>query len=147
MAVMESHAGVGARDQRARLALEVALAHALGAELVDSADPTAGVRFPVSGLAITPAGTLHAAALAAVVELAGYLAVLPTLESTEHAVTHAISTQYLRAARAGDWVYVVGTLTKRTRTLAFVSVAAVLEGAGQERLVAHSQLTKSIVAA
>lgn len=126
--------------------LDVALQSALGAELIDAADPTAGVRFPVTGLALTPAGTLHAAALAAIVELAAYLAVLPTLGLTEHAVTSTISTHYLRAAHTGDRVNVVGTLTKRARVLAFVSVTSEIdEGSGRARVIAHSQITKSIV--
>lgn len=76
---------LGAREllMRARPALDVALQHALGAELIDPADPTGGVCFTVEELALTPAGTLHAAALVAVAELAGHLAVLPTLELTE----------------------------------------------------------------
>src|SRR5258708_14412460 len=44
---------------RVRAALEVNLQQALAAELIDAADPAAGVRFPVRGLAVTPAGALH----------------------------------------------------------------------------------------
>lgn len=139
---MDSSAG--AIDLRAQAALEVPLQRALGAELIDLDAPTAGVRFPVSGLAVTPAGTLHAAALSAIVELAGYLAVLPTLEPNEHAVTTTISTQHLRAGPSGEWIQLSGTLIKRARTLAFITVMA--QVAGTARIVAHSQLTKSIVA-
>ena len=131
---------------RAEQALKVALQHALRAELVDAADPPAGLRFPVTGLSVTPAGTLHAAALAAIIETAGYLAVLPTLGDDEHAVTNSISTQYLRAAPADSWVRVTGTLGRRARTLAFVSVAAHLETDGAlSDLVAQSQITKSVI--
>jgi acyl-coenzyme A thioesterase PaaI-like protein len=127
---------------RAAAARAVALPHALGVELVDPADPLAGVAFDVAGIALTPAATLHAAALAAVLELAGYLAVLPTLTVAEHAVTHQISTQYLRAGRAGDRVRVVGSLLRRSRALAFVTVTA----HGPADVVAQSQITKSVVA-
>ncbi len=129
---------------RARPALQVALQQALGAEFVDAADPTAGLRFPVTGLALTPAGTMHAAALAAVIETAGYLAVLPTLGENEHAVTNSIATQYLRPARAGDWVCATGTLSRRARTLAFVAVRSYL-GSPDGDLLAQSQITKSVI--
>jgi acyl-coenzyme A thioesterase PaaI-like protein len=126
---------------RAEAALAVALPEALGVELLDPADPLAGVTLEVTGIAVTPAATLHASALAAALELAGYLAVLPTLTVAEHAVTHQISTQYLRAARVGERVSVRGTLLRRTRGLAFVTVSA----HGPADAVAQSQITKSVV--
>ena len=93
---------------------------------------------------MTPAATLHGSALAAALELAGYLAVLPTLTVGEHAVTHQLSVQYLRAATVGQRVRVRGELARRTRTLAFVGVSAVLESDGTA--VAQGQVTKSVVA-
>lgn len=130
---------------RAEPALQVALQHALGVELVDRTNVGAGLRFPVTNLAVTPAGTLHAAALAAIIETAGFLAVLPTLGKQEHAVTNMISTQYLRPAPAGEWVHVVGTLSRRARTLAFVSVLAYVREPDAATLIAQSQVTKSII--
>lgn len=126
---------------RADAALSVPLQHALGARLADPADPTAGVVFPVTGLALNGAGGLHAGALAGVLELAGLLAALPELGPDEHAVTHAIATQLLAAAPEGAEVTVTGTLDRRTRRLVFVTVAAT---AG-ESLVARAQITKSVV--
>ncbi|WP_018333814.1 PaaI family thioesterase [Actinomycetospora chiangmaiensis] len=128
---------------RAEAALAVALPDALGLEFVDSADPLQGVAFEVAGIAVTPAATLHASALAAALELAGYLAVLPTLTAAEHAVTHQISTQYLRAATVGQRVRVRAELARRTRTLAFVGVSAEREVDGV--VLAQGQITKSIV--
>jgi acyl-coenzyme A thioesterase PaaI-like protein len=130
---------------RAEAALAVALPDALGVEFVDPHAPLDGVVLPVAGLAVTPAATAHAAALGAAIELAGYLAVLPTLTPAQHAVTHQISTQYLRAAPAGRRVHVVGRLAKRGRDVAFVTVTAGLEDAA-DRPVALSQVTKSVVA-
>ena len=130
---------------RAEAALAVALPDALGVELRDPADPLAGVAFDVAGIAVTPAATLHASALAAAMELAGYLAVMPTLTAAEHAITHQISTQYLRAARVGERVQVHATLLRRTRALAFVSVTALGAG-GDGPAVAQGQITKSVVA-
>ncbi len=127
---------------RVAAALAVPLQHALGARLVDDADPAAGVVFPVTGLAGNGAGGRHAAALSAVLELAGHLAVLPTLDPDEHAITHAIATQLVAAAPEGADVVVTAALDRRTRRLAFVSATATCAGA----LVARAQLTKSVVA-
>jgi uncharacterized protein (TIGR00369 family) len=78
----------------------VNLQQALAAELIDAADPAAGVRFPVRGLAVTPAGALHGGALNAIMELAGYIAVAPTLADGEHAVaTQFIAFPDVGAAR------------------------------------------------
>jgi acyl-coenzyme A thioesterase PaaI-like protein len=127
---------------RAAAALAVPLQHALGARLADPADPTAGVVFPVAGLALNGAGGLHAGALAGILELAGLLAALPELGPDEHAVTHAIATQLVAAAPEGAEVTVTGTLDRRTRRLVFVTVAAT---AG-ETVIARAQITKSVVA-
>lgn len=113
----------------------------LGAHLVDSHAPASGVSFTVDELAGNGAGVAHAAALQTMLELAGYLAVLPALGVTEHAVTHTISTQFIAAARLGERVTVQGSLDRRTRTTAFVSVLATVD----ERAVARAQLTKSVI--
>jgi len=126
---------------RAGEALAIPLQHALGAQLLDPSRSGAGVGFQVGQLASNGAGGLHAAALSAVLELAGYLAVLPQLTTAEHALTHSISTQLMAAARDGESVEVRGALDRRTRRLAFVSVTAVVG----DRLVARAQLTKSVV--
>lgn len=122
-------------------ALAVPLQNALGAALIDPDDPQAGVRFAVRGLACTPAGTLHAGALAGVLELAGYLAVLPELGDKQHAVTHAISAQYVAAAKEGADVTVVGRLVRRARSVAFLAVTAAVA----DRIIAEAQITKSII--
>lgn len=131
---------------RVRAALEVNLQQALAAELIDGSDPAAGVRFPVRGLAVTPAGALHGGALNAIFELAGYIAVAPTLAHGEHAVTHAIATQFIRAAPADAWVCVRATLSRRGRNLAFVTATATLDDSAAP-VIGHSQITKSIVTA
>jgi hypothetical protein len=82
---------------RAEQALAVPLQHALGASLLDADDPAAGVCFEVTGLSLNGAGALRSAALDTIIELGGYLAVLPTLAETEHAITHAIATQLIPA--------------------------------------------------
>lgn len=96
---------------------------------------------PVTGLALNGAGSAHASALAAVLELAGYLALLPHLDVAEHAVSHAVALSLITAAAEGDTVEAVGDLDRRTRRLAYLSVTARVSGA----IVARAQLVKSIV--
>jgi acyl-coenzyme A thioesterase PaaI-like protein len=126
---------------RAAQALAVPLQVALRVRFLDATDPTRGLVLPVSSLAINPGGTLHAGALGAVLEFAGFLALLPTLAATEHAVTHHISTQFLSAGQEGEEVHVTSALDRRTRRLGFVSSTAMVG----ERLVARSQITKSVI--
>ena len=111
----------------------------------DRSTRTSGARrvVPVADLADNGAGGMHAAALGAALEVAGYLAVLPTLSAAEHAVTHMIATQLLAAADLGERVEVRAQLERRTRNLAFLSATAAVD----ERPIARAQLTKSIVAA
>ena len=87
------------------------------------------------------AGGLHAAALSAALELAGYLALIPQLMQAEHALTHAVATQLVAAAQEGERVEVRGAVDRRTRRLAFVYVVATVD----DRTIARCQLTKFIV--
>lgn len=127
--------------ERAEAALTIPLQRALDARPVDPADPAAGVRFPVAGLAINPGGTLHAGALGAIMELTGFLALLPHLSDSEHAVTHHISTQILSPGREGEQVLVTAVVERRTRRLGFVTATATVG----ERLLARAQITKSVI--
>ena len=127
--------------ERAAQALAIPLQDALQARSADPADPTAGLVFPVTGLSINPGGTLHAGALGAILELAAFLALLPELAATEHAVTHHISTQILSPGREGEQVLVTAALERRTRRLGFLTATATVG----DRLVARSQVTKSVI--
>ena len=128
--------------ERAALALAVPLVAALDVRLLDETDPTAGVWFEVAdGIAGNGAGGVHASVLGAVLELSAYLALLPQLRPDEHAVTHAVATQFLGAARRGDRVEARGVADARTGRLGFVTAAA----EGPRGTLARAQVTKSIV--
>ncbi|WP_166462857.1 PaaI family thioesterase [Amycolatopsis acidicola] len=126
---------------RAKLVLTVPLQARVGVRLLDEADPPAGVWFTVEGLADNGSGGVHAAALQTAMEVAAYLALLPQLATDEHAITHALSTQLIAAAPTGERVELRGTLDRRGKRLAFLSVVAECAG----RTVARGQLTKSVV--
>ena len=126
---------------RARLALDVPLTVALGITAIDPDNPTTGVAITVDGIADTGLGGVHASALAAAMETAGYLALLPHLRVGEHAVTHSVTLGLVAAAPPGARVEARGEVDRRTRRLAFVSVVARVEGT----IVARAQLVKSVV--
>lgn len=127
--------------RRAERVLRVPLAAALDIELIDAADPTAGVRFTVSGLAGNGAGGLHSAALTAGLEVSAYLVLLPRLARYEHAVTNTMALQLIGTVPDGGKVEARGSLDRRTGRLGFVSVVAV----HRHNVVARGQITKSVV--
>jgi acyl-coenzyme A thioesterase PaaI-like protein len=67
---------------------------------------------------------------------------LPELKDQEQAVTHQFSATYLARAEGEAGLIAKGEVLRRTRQLAFVSVALRQE----ERLLATAQVTKSIFA-
>jgi acyl-coenzyme A thioesterase PaaI-like protein len=129
-------------SDRVQAALDIPLQNALGARPADPAQPTGGLVFPVTGLAINPGGTLHAGALGAILELQGFLTLLPELADDEHAVTHHISTQLLSPGKRDEEILVTAVLERRTKRLGFVTATATVG----DRLVARSQITKSVIA-
>ena len=126
----------------AHAALSVPLAHALDCRLLDDSDPAAGVWFVPGHLADNAAGGTHTAAITALVELAGYLAVAPTLGEGEHAVTHASSWQIIGSAPLGRRLEARAVLQRRGRRVAFVGARVT---ADDDSVVATALLTKSIV--
>ncbi len=118
------------------------MATELGATLLDHTGPTRGATFLVSGLALNGAGAAHASALSAALELAGYLALLPELTESEYAVTHSIALNLITGAPQGHCVEVSGEVDRRSKKLAFITVAARADG----QIVARGRLVKSIVA-
>ncbi|WP_224386867.1 hypothetical protein [Pseudonocardia sp. ICBG1293] len=127
--------------RRAALVLAVPLQAALGARLLDDADPAAGTAFTVDELADGGAGGAHAGALAVGLEVAALLAVLPHLTEAEHAVSVSTSVTLPAQAPRGREVAFRGTLDRRTGRSAFTSVTASCEGV----VVARAQVVKAVV--
>ncbi|WP_089249716.1 PaaI family thioesterase [Rhodococcoides kyotonense] len=126
---------------RAALALSIPVAQNLGVRLIDDDAPWLGATFEILHDASNGAGSAHASMLAAGMELAGYLALLPQLGEHEHAVTHSFSLDLSTAVAVGTRVRTSGTVDRRTRRLAFVAVTLSSNGA----VAARAQLVKSIV--
>ncbi len=126
---------------RVRAILDIPLHRFLGVELLDEDDPSAGIAFPVGTAAQNQAGVLHGGVVAALLDVASYLALARVLAEDEHAVTHDLSVQLLRPVPGGSRVQVVGTVLRRGRAVAFLRADAHVDG----RLVAAAQVTKTLV--
>ncbi len=126
---------------RVAAVLDIPLNRFLGVRLRDPADPAAGLWFPVGPSAQNQAGVLHGGVVTTLLDTASYLALLPRLSDTEHAVTHDQTVSLLRPVAADARVDVTATVLRRGRAVAFMRAEAVVDG----ELVATAQVTKSVV--
>jgi uncharacterized protein (TIGR00369 family) len=126
---------------RVAAVLDIPLNRFLGVRLRDPADPAAGLWFPVGASAQNQAGVLHGGVVTTLLDTASYLALLPRLADTEHAVTHDQTVSLLRPVAADARVDVTATVLRRGRGVAFMRAEAVVDA----ELVATAQVTKSVV--
>lgn len=77
--------------------------------------------FPVSEGVVNTYGTLHGGAIATLVDVVGTIALL-TKDPTRAGVTVEMSTSYLKAAKGGETVKIVGQVLKAGKTLGFTQV-------------------------
>ena len=129
------------RDARVQAVLDIPLHRFVGMQLLDPADPPAGIWFPVGPAAQNQVRLLHGGVVTALLDVAGYLALMPHLTDDEHAVTHDLTVSLLRPVAAGKRVDVVGTVLRRGRAVAFMRAEAAVDG----DVVAAAQVTKSVV--
>jgi uncharacterized protein (TIGR00369 family) len=128
---------------RVQAVLDIPLHRHLGMQLRDPADPPAGIWFPVDAAAQNQAALLHGGVVYTFLDVAAFLALLPSLGAREHAVTHDLTASLLRPVPAGARVDVTGSVLRRGRAVAFLRSEATVDGV----LVASAQVTKSIVPA
>jgi uncharacterized protein (TIGR00369 family) len=128
--------------RRLRLALDVPLLRFLGVSAVDDRDPAAGIELAQTPKALNAVDALHGGAIATVLDVAAYLALLPQLADEEEAVTHMVSLSYLARPEAGAQLKATGEVLRRGRRLAFVTAAL----NSDDRLLATASVTKSIFA-
>ncbi|WP_104522990.1 PaaI family thioesterase [Blastococcus atacamensis] len=128
-------------DARVQSVLDIPLHRFLGVELRDEHDPAAGIRFRVGTSSENPARLLHGGVVYALLDVASFLALLPSLGPDEHAVTHDVAASLLRPVSSGATVDVVATVLRRGRAVAFMRAEATVDGV----LVASGQVTKSVV--
>jgi uncharacterized protein (TIGR00369 family) len=121
--------------------LDIPLHRFLGVELVDPARPEAGIAFTVLEPAVNNAGVLHGGIITALLDVACYLALLPSLAAEENAVTHDITASLMRSVPHGARVELAGTVVRRGRSVVFLRAEATVDGA----VVAAGQITKTML--
>jgi uncharacterized protein (TIGR00369 family) len=126
---------------RVRQVLDDPLHRWLGLELADRADPRAGLVLTAGSPAMYPAGLLHGGMLAALLDVAASVRLLPELADGESAVTHAASCSVLRPVPEGTRLLLRADLLRRSATRAFLRSSACV---GDER-VAVGQLTMDLL--
>jgi uncharacterized protein (TIGR00369 family) len=126
---------------RVRQVLDDPLHRWLGLELAEEADPRAGLVFAAGPPELYPAGLLHGGMLAALLDIAAAVRLLPELADGETAVTHAASCSVLRPVPEGTRLLLRADLLRKSPTRAFLRSSACV---GKES-VAVGQLTKTLL--
>jgi len=129
--------------ERLRGVLDVPLHRWLGLELADPDDPTAGLVLPVGPAALNNAAVLHGGIVAALLDVAAYVRLLPELAPGQNAVTHDSTSSLLRAVRPGARVLLTAVPLRVGRTVAFLRSEANVDG----ELVAAGSVTKTLLSA
>ncbi len=119
--------------------LEIPLHQFLGVRLASASDPSAGLLLEVSEASLNQARLLHGGIVTALLDVASYLALVPSLAVGEHAVTHDISVQLLRPVSPGARVLFQGRALWVGRRVAFLRAEARVNGTE----VAAAQVTKA----
>jgi uncharacterized protein (TIGR00369 family) len=128
---------------RVQAVLDIPLHRFLGMQLRDPSQPSAGIWFPVAEPTQNQAAVLHGGVVYTLMDVASFLALLPSLSDEEHAVTHDLTVSLIRPVAADQRVDVTGTVLRRGRQVAFMRAEATVDG----QVVAAAQVTKSVVRA
>jgi uncharacterized protein (TIGR00369 family) len=132
---------VEASEQRAHEALDVPLLKFVGARFGGWDGGCSVVRLDVGPHALNANDRLHGGVLSMLLDVAAYLALLPTLKGQETAVTHSMSTMFMGACAANDALHVRGRVLQQGRSLAFIESEALVG----ERRVALATVCKSLL--
>lgn len=128
---------------RVQAVLDIPLHRFLGMQLRDATNPSAGIWFPVEEPAQNQSGVLHGGVIYTLMDVAAFLALLPSLADDEHAVTHDVTVALIRPVAADARVDLAGSVLRRGRSVAFMRAEATVDG----EVVAAAQVTKSVVRA
>ena len=128
-------------SSEAQRVFEVPLMRFFGARFEGWADGAAHVALDVDARHLNANDKLHGGTLSTLLDVSAYLAVLPSLESGQTAVTHSMSSSLMGAVSAGECLRVEGRVLRRGRSLAFVQSTATVH----DRLVATATVCKTLL--
>lgn len=115
--------------------------------LTSAGDGRSEVRFAVNDFTANPMGALHGGILYALMDVACFFAVVPSLAADQQPVTVETHNSVLRAALKGESVVIRARLDRLGRTLAAMRAEALaVNDQGEERLIATGSVTKAITA-
>ena len=134
-------AAVSDLPSRVESVLDIPLHRFLGLRLADPAEPSAGVLLDVGEPALNNAGVLHGGIVTALLDVACYLALLPSLAPDENAVTHDVAASLLRPVSPGAVLRLTAQVVRKGRAVVFLRA----EGSVDGLVVATAQVTKTMV--
>ncbi len=126
---------------RVRVLLGIPLHRFLGVRLADAGDPAAGILLPVEEPALNNVGLLHGGVVTALLDVASYLALLPSLDDGQHAVTHDLFASLIRPVPRGSLLRLRGAVVRQGRAVVFLRAEASVDGV----IAATAQVTKTLL--
>ena len=127
---------------RQRAVLDIPLNRHLGIVYDGCVDGVAMSHFQSTPELATFDGQLHGGALSVLFEVAAFLALVPLLQESQHAVTHDLHVSLMRPVPTGVRCDLEARVVRSGRTLAFIEVSAYVDS----KQVASAWITKSIIA-
>lgn len=128
-------------ERRAQEALDVPLLQFVGASFGGWDCGCSVVRLDVGPRAMNANDRLHGGVLSMLLDVTAYLALLPTLDGQETAVTHSMNTVFMGSCAVNDSLRFQGRILQRGRSVAFIESEAWV---GDKR-VALATLCKSLL--
>ncbi len=131
------HVREGVLEHPFHKACELALIHA--------EQGRAEVSFKVNDFTVNPQGALHGGIIYALIDVACFFAVVPTLAPDQHPVSIETHVSILRAATLGETITITAWTDRVGRTLAAMRAEVFANDGTQKRLIATGNVTKSIL--
>lgn len=131
------HVREGVLEHPFHKACELALIHA--------EQGRAEVSFKVNDFTVNPQGALHGGIIYALIDVACFFAVVPTLAPDQHPVSIETHVSILRAATLGETITITAWIDRVGRTLAAMRAEVFANNGTQKRLIATGNVTKSIL--
>ena len=126
---------------RQRAVLDIPLNQHLGIVYDGTVNGKAQLHFFSTPELASFGGQLHGGVLSTLFEVAGFLALVPLLKASQHAVTHDLHVSLMRPVPTGARCNLSAHVARFGKTLAFIEVSAYVE----DKLVASARITKSII--